>query len=58
MGQINAYKILVGNPKGKRRLEKPRRAWEYDTRMELRDTVWEVVDWINPAQDWDQLRPL
>jgi hypothetical protein len=37
------YKVLVGNPEGKRPLEGPRRRWEYWITMNLR-LVWGV--WI------------
>jgi hypothetical protein len=31
----NMYKVLVGKPKEKRPLGKPRRRWEYMIRMDL-----------------------
>jgi hypothetical protein len=31
------YKILVGNPEGKRPLGRPRRSWEDGIRMDLRE---------------------
>jgi hypothetical protein len=40
------YKVLVGKPKGKRPLERPRRRWEDGIRMDLRETGLEGVDWI------------
>jgi hypothetical protein len=33
----NAYRILVGKPGGKRPLERPRRRWENNFRMDLRE---------------------
>jgi hypothetical protein len=33
----NAYRILVGNPEGKRPLERPRRRWMDNIKMDLRD---------------------
>jgi hypothetical protein len=33
----NAYRILVGKPEGKRPLERPRRKWEDNNRMDLRE---------------------
>jgi len=47
------YKILVGEPEGKRPFEKPRYRCEYDVRMSLRETEWEGVDWIHLGQDKD-----
>jgi hypothetical protein len=31
------YKVLMGNPEGKRPLGRPRRRWEYGIRMDLRE---------------------
>jgi hypothetical protein len=49
-----AYKILVGKPEGKRLLGRPRRRWEDNIRMDLRETGWEGVDWIHLSQVRDQ----
>jgi hypothetical protein len=51
-----AYKIVVGKPGRKTPLGKPRRRWEYSIIMTLRETGWEGVDRIHPAQDRDQWR--
>jgi hypothetical protein len=53
----NAYMILVGKPEGKRPLGRPRRRWEDNIKMDLRE-IWGGVDWIDLAQDRDQWRPL
>jgi hypothetical protein len=42
----------------KKLLGKPRRTWENNIRMALRVIEWEGVDWINLAQDRDQLQAL
>jgi len=39
-----ARKILVGKSEGKRTLGRPRRRWEGNVRMNLREIEWEVVD--------------
>jgi hypothetical protein len=54
----NAYRILVGKPEGKRPLGRPRRMWEDNIKMDLREIGWGGMDWINLAQDRDQLRAL
>jgi hypothetical protein len=47
MGEIrNADKILIGKPEGKRKLWRPRRRWEDNIRMDLRETGWVGLDWI------------
>jgi hypothetical protein len=40
------YKILVGKPKGKRPLGRPRRRWDDGIRMNLREIGWEDVEWF------------
>jgi hypothetical protein len=40
----NAYRILVGTPEGKRPLGRPRRRWEDNIRMDLREIEWGVMD--------------
>jgi hypothetical protein len=48
----------VGKPKGKRPLGRPRCRWEDNFRMDLRETGWGGMDWIDLAQDRDQWRAL
>jgi hypothetical protein len=50
----NAYRILVVKPGGKRPLRRPRRRWEDNIRMDVRETKWGDMDWINLAQYRDQ----
>jgi hypothetical protein len=54
----NAYRILVAKPGGRRPIESPRRMWEDNIRMELREIGWDGVDWIDLAQDRDKCRAL
>jgi hypothetical protein len=43
----NVYRILVGNPKGKRPLGRPRHGWEDGIRMDLREIgLAGGMDWI------------
>jgi hypothetical protein len=48
----------VGKPEGKRPLERPRRRWEDNIRMDLREIGWGSMDCIDLAQDRDQWRAL
>jgi hypothetical protein len=50
----NPYSILFGRPEGKRPLGRPRRRWEDNIRMDLREIGWKDVDWVHLAQDRDQ----
>jgi hypothetical protein len=54
----NAYRILVGKPKGKRPLRIPRRRWVDNIKRYLREIGWDGMDWIDLAQDRDQWRAL
>jgi hypothetical protein len=38
----NVYRVLVGKAEGKRSLERPRRRWEDDIKMDLREIGWGV----------------
>jgi hypothetical protein len=42
----NTYWILVGNPEGKKPLEKPRRKWE-NVVIDLKEIRWGGMEWIN-----------
>jgi hypothetical protein len=44
-------KVPVGKPEVKRPLGRPRRKWEVDIGMDLRETGWGSVHWIQLAQD-------
>ena len=51
------YRVLVGKPEGKRPLERPRRRWEDNIKMDLRE-VGGGGDWMELAQDRGRLRAL
>jgi hypothetical protein len=52
MGEVRgAYNILVGKPEWSRPLGKPRRRWEDNLKMDLREIGFGNVDWIHWAQD-------
>ena len=52
------YKGLVVEPEGKRRLGRPRRRWEDNIKMDLREVGCGCMDWIELAQDRDRWRAL
>jgi hypothetical protein len=52
----NAYRILVGNPVGKRPLGRQRRRWVNNIKIDFIEIGWYGVDWIDLAQDRDQRR--
>ena len=47
------HRVLVGKPEGKRPLGRPRRRWEDNIKMDLRE-VGRVRDWMELAQDRDR----
>jgi hypothetical protein len=55
---ILIYRALVGKPEGRRPLGRPRRRWEDNIKMDLREVRWGGMDWINLAQDRDRWRAL
>jgi hypothetical protein len=44
------YRVLVGRPEGKKPLGRPRRKWEDNIKMDLRDIVIDGSNWIRLAQ--------
>jgi hypothetical protein len=56
--KMNAYRILVGKPDGKRPPGIPRRRWVDNIQMDLREIEWNVLHWIDLVQDRDQWRAL
>jgi hypothetical protein len=59
MGEMRKeYNILVGKLEGKRPLGRHRREWEDNIRMDLKETAWEVADWIHLSQGSVQWRAL
>jgi hypothetical protein len=50
------YRVLVGKPEGKRPLRRPRRRWDDDIKMDLREIGIDGAKWIRLAQDRVQRR--
>jgi hypothetical protein len=42
--KMNAYRILVGKPEGKRPIETVRHWWQNNIKIDLRDIGWERMD--------------
>jgi hypothetical protein len=45
------FSVLVGKPEGKRPLERPRRVWEDNIKMDLQEVGSGVMDWIELIQN-------
>jgi hypothetical protein len=43
----NVYRLLAGKPEGKRPLERPRRRWMDNIKMDLLEISLNGVDWIS-----------
>jgi hypothetical protein len=54
----NVYRFLVGKPEGRRLLERPRRRWIDNIKVDLLEIGLSVVDWICLAQDRYRWRAL
>ena len=48
------YRGLVGKPKGKRPLGRPRHRWKDNIKMDLQEVGCGGMDWIELAQDRDR----
>ena len=48
------YRVLVGNPEGKRPVGRPRSRWEDNITMDLQEVGYGGMDWIELAQDRDR----
>jgi hypothetical protein len=57
-GKNNAYRLLIGKPKGKKPLGRPRSRWVDNNRMDLGEVGWGDVDWIGLAKDRNRWRVL
>jgi hypothetical protein len=47
-------RVLVGKPEGRRPLGRPRRRWEKNIRIDLREVGCGCVDWMELAQGRDR----
>jgi hypothetical protein len=52
----DVYGVLVGWPEGKRPLGRPRRRWEDNIKLDLREIGIDGANWIRLAQDTIQWR--
>jgi hypothetical protein len=52
------HRVLVGNPEGRRPLDRPRRRWEDNINMGLQEVGCGGLDWIKLAQDRDRFQTL
>jgi hypothetical protein len=51
-----AYRVLVVRSEGKRSLGRPRRRWEDNIKMDLREIGIDGANWSRLTQDWVQWR--
>ena len=56
--EMGMYRILVGKPEGRRPLERPRRRWVDNIRMDPQEVGCGYMDWIGLTQDRDRWRTL
>jgi hypothetical protein len=55
--KMNACRISVGHPEGKRPLGRPRHKWMDNIKMDFTEIGWGGMDWIDPGSIklWDIL---
>ena len=49
----NEYRVLVGRPEGRKPLGRPKRRWEDNIKMDLKELGCDAWNWIDLAQDRD-----
>ena len=54
----SALKFLTGKPTGNRHLERPRRRWEDNIRMDLEEIGINAGNWVDSGQESDYWRAL
>ena len=54
----SAFQILTGTPTGTRLLKRPRRRWEDNIRVYLKEIGVNTRNWVDSAQDRDYWRTL
>ena len=52
------FTILTGTPAGKRPLGRPKRRWEDNNRMDLKEISINTRNWVDSAQNRNYLRTL
>ena len=52
--EMGVYRVLVGKPEGRGTLERPRRRWVDNNKMDLQEVGCGYMDWIGLAQDRDR----
>ena len=57
-GRCECFQNLTGTPTGKRPLGRPRRWWEDNIRMDIKELGINTRSWIDSAQDRDYCRAL
>jgi hypothetical protein len=51
LGGRGVYRVSIGRPEGKRPLGRPRRWWEDNIKLDLRETGIDGANWIQLVQD-------
>ena len=49
----SSFKIFIGKPKGKKALGGPRRRWEDNIKMDLKEIDINTRNWVDLTQDMD-----
>jgi hypothetical protein len=52
------FRVFVGKPEGRRPLDRPRRRWDDNIKMDFQEVGYGGMGWIELAQDRDSWRAL
>jgi len=52
------YSVLMGKPEGRGPVRRPRRRWEDNIKMDLKEVECGGMDWIEQAQNRDRWQAL
>jgi hypothetical protein len=58
VGEESVCKVLVGKSEGNRPLGRPRCRWKDNSKVDIQEVEWRIMDWIELAQDRDRYRTL
>jgi hypothetical protein len=58
MGEKNTFRVLMGKPEEKKPVGRPRRKWVDNIKINLKETEWVGMNWIDVAQYEDQWKSL
>jgi hypothetical protein len=56
--KVNAYSLMLGKPRGKKPLGRPKRRWVHNSKVDIEQIEWGGVYWTCLTQGIDMWREL